>query len=50
MSDKLKNGQVLPVKVRLTDCAGATVNGLSPYIELAKGDLTAVSDDRTETI
>ena len=50
VSDKLKNGQVLPVKVRLTDCSGATVNGLSPYIELAKGDLTAVSDDPTETI
>jgi hypothetical protein len=50
VSDKLKNGQVLPVKVRLTDCAGATVNGLSPYIELAKGDLTAVPDDATETI
>jgi hypothetical protein len=45
VTNKLKNGQVLPVKIRLTDCNGAPVLGLNPAIALKKGDLTSVGDD-----
>jgi hypothetical protein len=45
VTNKLKNGQVLPVKVKLTDCNGAPVTGLNPAIALKKGDLTSVGDD-----
>ena len=45
VTNKLKNGQVLPVKVQLTDCSGAPLNGLSPAIRLMAGDQTAVPDD-----
>jgi hypothetical protein len=50
VSDKLKNGQVLPVKVRISDCNGVAVTGLAPVIQLVKGDLTAVNDDGAEVI
>ena len=50
VTDKLKNGQVLPVKVRITDCAGAAVNSLAPAIRLIKGDLTPLNDDATAAI
>jgi len=45
VTNKLKNGQVLPVKVKLTDCNGLPITNLSPAIALKKGDLTSVSDD-----
>jgi hypothetical protein len=51
VADKLKNGQVLPVKVRITDCDGSSVTNLSPTITLNKGDLTTdVADNTTQTI
>ena len=50
VSDKLKNGQVLPVKVKIADCNGVAVTGLAPVIQLVKGDLTAVNDDTAEVI
>ena len=50
VSDKLKNGQVLPVKIRVSNCAGVAVAGLAPTISLAKGDLTGINDDPTQTI
>ena len=50
VTDKLRNGQVLPVKVRITDCAGAPVTTLAPAIRLVKGDLTPQSDDTTAAI
>jgi hypothetical protein len=51
VTDKLKNGQVLPVKVKVADCAGAPVTSLAPRIELKSGDLTTgVADDTTVTI
>lgn len=50
VTNKLKNGQVLPVKVQLTDCSGAPLNGLSPAIRLMAGDQTAVPDDSAVTI
>jgi hypothetical protein len=45
VTNQLKNGQVLPVKVKLTDCNGAPITNLNPAIVLKKGDLTSVSDD-----
>jgi len=45
VTDKLKNGQVLPVKVRIADCNGVPVPGLQPAIELRKGDQTTVTDE-----
>lgn len=45
VTDKLKNGQVLPVKVKITDCNGVPVSGLQPAIRLVKGDQTGLSDD-----
>ncbi len=50
VSDKLRNGQVLPVKVKITDCNGVAVTGLTPVIQLLKGDLTSVNDDGAEVI
>jgi subtilisin family serine protease len=50
VTNKLKNGQVLPVKVQFTDCAGVGVTGLTPAIRLNAGDLTATFDDSTVTI
>jgi PKD domain len=50
VTDKLRNGQVLPVKVRITDCAGAPVTTLAPAIRLVKGDLTPQSDDTAVAI
>src|SRR5207249_3698169 len=47
VTNKLKNGQVLPVKIQITDCGGAPVNGLSPAIRLSEGDQTSVPDDAT---
>jgi hypothetical protein len=45
VTNKLKNGQVLPVKIKLTDCTGAPITNLNPAIVLKKGDLTSVGDD-----
>jgi hypothetical protein len=45
VTNKLKNGQVLPVKVKLTDCNGAPVTNLSPAIVLKPGDMTSFNDD-----
>ncbi len=47
VTDKLKNGQVLPVKVRIADCNGNPISGLSPKIELKLGDLTTEVADNT---
>ena len=45
VTNQLKNGQVLPVKVKLTDCNGVAITNLNPAIALKKGDLTSVNDD-----
>jgi Bacterial Ig domain/PKD domain len=50
VTNKLKGGQVLPVKIKLTDCNGAPVTGLNPAIALKKGDLTSVGDDSVVAI
>jgi hypothetical protein len=51
VTDKLKNGQVLPVKVRIADCNGNPISGLSPKIELKLGDLTSeVADNSVQPI
>jgi hypothetical protein len=51
VTDQLKNGQVLPVKVSITDCIGAPITGLSPKIELRAGDQTdEVIDNAVDTI
>lgn len=50
VTDKLKNGQVLPVKVKFTDCNGAPLTNLTPAIRLVQGDQTPQSDDSTATI
>jgi uncharacterized membrane protein len=50
VSDKLKNGQVLPVKLYVKDCAGVADMSLTPVIQLVKGDQTAANDDGTDVI
>jgi hypothetical protein len=50
VTDQLKNGQVLPVKVTLKDCLGNPINGLSPAITLKVGDLTDQNDNSTTSI
>jgi hypothetical protein len=51
VTDKLKNGQVLPVKVKIADCNGNPITGLAPTIVLKKGDLTdGVLDDSLFTV
>ena len=50
VADKLKNGQVLPVKIHLTDCSGAGVNNLTPAIRLVKGDKTPPTENTTDLI
>jgi hypothetical protein len=50
VTDKLKNGQVLPVKVKFTDCSGAPLTNLTPAIRLLAGDLTPQTDDSTDVI
>jgi hypothetical protein len=50
VTNKLKNGQVLPVKIQLSDCTGAGVTGLTPAIRLVAGDQTAVFDDGSVAI
>jgi hypothetical protein len=50
VSDKLKNGQVLPVKVKVADCNGVPVTGLAPVIQLVKGDQTGINDDTAQVI
>jgi hypothetical protein len=47
VTDKLKNGQVLPVKVRIADCNENPIAGLSPSIVLKEGDLTSEVNDNT---
>ncbi|HEV8452363.1 MAG TPA: PKD domain-containing protein [Gaiellales bacterium] len=50
VTNKLKNGQVLPVKVQILDCNGQPVTGLSPAIRLVAGDQTTVTDDSVTPI
>jgi hypothetical protein len=50
VTDKLKNGQVLPVKIRITDCNGVATTGLAPSILLKRGDLTDITDNVTDAI
>jgi hypothetical protein len=50
VTNKLKNGQVLPVKIKLTDCTGAPITNLSPAIVLKKGDMTVFNDDSVVAI
>jgi hypothetical protein len=50
VTDKLRNGQVLPVKIQITDCNGAGVNNLTPAIRLVAGDQTTLPDDTAVTI
>jgi hypothetical protein len=50
VTNKLKNGQVLPVKIQITDCNGAGVNNLTPAIQLKEGDQTATPDDSVVAI
>jgi hypothetical protein len=50
VTNKLKNGQVLPVKIQLNDCTGAGVTGLTPAIRLVAGDQTATMDDTAVSI
>ena len=51
VTDKLRNGQVLPVKVEIKDCNGNPVTNLQPAIQLKKGDLTqGVGDDSVVAI
>ena len=51
VADKLKNGQVLPVKVKITDCKGVAVTTLTPTITMSSGDLTTgVEDNVTQSI
>jgi len=45
VTNKLKNGQVLPVKIKLTDCNGVAITNLSPAIILKEGDLTTGAPD-----
>jgi hypothetical protein len=49
-TDTLKNNRVLPVQVRIADCAGAVLTNLSPAIRLVEGDLTPQSDDGTDVV
>ena len=42
--------QVLPVKVKITDCNGAGVNNLAPAIRLVAGDQTTLADDNAVLI
>jgi hypothetical protein len=50
VTDKLKNNQVLPVKVRITDCNGNPATNLTPAIRLVEGDQTPIADDGSDTI
>jgi hypothetical protein len=50
VTDQLKNGQVLPVKVTIKDCSGNPINNLSPAITLKSGDLTDQNDNSTTAI
>src|SRR3989440_5790180 len=45
VTNKLKNGQVLPVKIQITDCSGVGQNNLTPAIRLIEGDQTTIPDD-----
>ena len=50
VADKLKNGQVLPVKIHLTDCSGGAVTNLTPAIRLVKGDKTPPIESSADLI
>jgi hypothetical protein len=50
VTDQLKNGQVLPVKVTLKDCSGNPITGLFPAITLKAGDLTDQNDNSLTSI
>jgi len=45
VTDKLRGNQVLPVKVKITDCSGALQTTLQPAIRLVQGDQTTTYDD-----
>jgi large repetitive protein len=45
VTNKLKNGQVLPVKIKLTNCNGVAITNLSPTIIMKEGDLTTGAPD-----
>jgi hypothetical protein len=47
VTDQLKNGQVLPVKIRIADCNGNPITGLNPSIVMKQGDLTTEASDNT---
>jgi hypothetical protein len=50
MTDRIGNRSVLPVRIRVLDCAGNPVGGLSPTIELVAGDRTQATDDISASI
>jgi hypothetical protein len=50
VTNKLRNKQVLPVKIQITSCSGGGVNNLSPAIRLGAGDQTATPDDAVVAI
>jgi hypothetical protein len=50
VTNKLRNGQVLPVKIQITDCSGMGQNNLTPAIRLGVGDQTSIPDDAVVTI
>src|SRR5205823_13955887 len=50
VTNKLKNNQVLPVKIQITDCNGVGQNNLVPAIRLGAGDQTTTSDDALVSI
>ena len=50
VTNKLKNNQVLPVKIQITDCNGVGQNNLVPAIRLGAGDQTTTSDDAVVSI
>jgi PKD repeat protein len=50
VTDRLKNGQVLPVKIRVGGCDGLGLTNLEPTIKLVAGDQTAVAEETTALI
>jgi hypothetical protein len=50
VTNKLKNGQVLPVKIQITNCGGVGQNDLVPAIRLGAGDQTSTPDDAVVAI
>ena len=50
VADKLRDGQVLPVKIHVSDCSGAAITNLAPAIRLVKGDKTPPPENTTDLI